>query len=263
MWVRNVSENMALKTIRWASPPGSLRLPEDIIHIWRVDLDPESPSMESLKAHLSSDELIRARRFYFKREHDRFIVCRGILRVILGKYLSIDPGQIRFSYGMFGKPALDMHVHESRLCFNVSHSNGLAIVAITWDRSIGIDIENNRPIPEAQDMADRFLSPGESKTLACYSENKKSEVFLRYWTRKEARIKAGGAGLFGRLNQADISLSQEALPEPTGMKNEDQRIPGWSLLDVFPDPDYLAALVVQGKELPLLFWEAASRKNNL
>ena len=82
------------------------QLSSDNIHIWYAELDQPDSHIEELAQTLSHDEFTRARRFHFERDRRRFTVGRGILRTIIGIYLDIDPGQLQFRYGPYGKPYL-------------------------------------------------------------------------------------------------------------------------------------------------------------
>jgi hypothetical protein len=93
---------------------------------------------------LSDDERSRADKFYFNRDRRRFIVARAGLRIILGRYLGIEPEQLRFHYNRYGKPSLSGHSGEDELRFNVSHSRDLALHAITREGNVGIDVEHLR-----------------------------------------------------------------------------------------------------------------------
>lgn len=128
----------------WRLPPVALFLASTDVHVWRAPLDLTDSDIQRLQCPLSSDEVQRARRFYFPRHRRRFTVTRGGLRRILSLYVGMEPKQLRFCYSAYGKPALVSTSSTVRLCFNVSHSHELALYAVTYDRAIGIDIEHPR-----------------------------------------------------------------------------------------------------------------------
>ncbi|MBV8883220.1 MAG: hypothetical protein JO235_04370, partial [Chroococcidiopsidaceae cyanobacterium CP_BM_RX_35] len=127
---------------KWEHPPPELTLLSKDIHVWRASLDQPISCVQQLAQTLCAEEGTRAERFYFEQDRQRFIVGRGLLRAILGRYLSVEPSQIQFHYGPRGKPALSLACGGSWLRFNLSHSQGLAVYAVTRDREIGIDIEH-------------------------------------------------------------------------------------------------------------------------
>jgi 4'-phosphopantetheinyl transferase len=133
-------------------------LRNDEIHIWYASLDKPVPWFRKL---LSSDEGKRTKRVQFDEHQKRFIVRLGILRTILGHYLSVNPSSIQFTYGKNGKPALADTFGRGTVHFNLSHSNGIALYAFTRDREIGVDIEHIRDISEVEQIVERFFSERE------------------------------------------------------------------------------------------------------
>lgn len=188
----------------WDKPPAGLTADE--VHVWHPELDPWVERVPWLTQILSPDERARAERFCFPRERQHFFVCRGLLRVILSRYLKLAPHQLRFSYGRWGKPALACHEPESRICFNLSHSHGAALYAVTRDRSVGVDLEQMRPLPDIEPLAKRFFSQREFAVIDSLSRAQKQVAFFKGWTRKEAYLKATGEGLSG-LEHVEISVA--------------------------------------------------------
>src|SRR4051812_19296975 len=129
----------------WCLPPVDLPLLREEIHVWRAALDLPTARVQSLQQTLSTDELGRAERFYFKKDRQHFIVARGLLRIILSRYLSIEPSQLHFCYSNYGKPALtNGFYHKNKLEFNLSHADGLVLYAVTYGRKVGVDLERIR-----------------------------------------------------------------------------------------------------------------------
>ena len=125
------------------SPAGSLQLTSSEVHVWCASLDVPPETAARLDATLTCDERNRSARFRFERDRQRFIVARGVLRDLLGRYLATPPGHLRFGYNPFGKPDLSPEF-GSRLTFNLSHSAGLALIAIAAGSSVGVDLEHIR-----------------------------------------------------------------------------------------------------------------------
>src|SRR5256885_10600957 len=105
------------------------------VHCWCVPLDVGPEVYTRLYRTLSPDERQRSARLIFERDHHRFIVARGVLRTLLGAALRIPAAAVRFEYNDFGKPALGLEY--GRLKFNLSHSHGLALIAIASDAQVG------------------------------------------------------------------------------------------------------------------------------
>jgi len=142
------------------SSAGSFQLTPDEVHSWCASLDVPPETSARLYATLTPDERTRSARFQFERDQQRFIVARGVLRDLLGRYLQIQPGKISFVYNAFGKPDLGPEF-ANRLKFNLSHSAGLALIAIATASDVGVDLEYIRAQSDYADIARRFFSAAE------------------------------------------------------------------------------------------------------
>ncbi|AOY82850.1 4'-phosphopantetheinyl transferase superfamily protein [Moorena producens JHB] len=234
----------------WLLPPTDLQLFNHDVHLWRAQLELSELLIEKLATTLSEDEQQRAERFYFERDRKHFIAGRGLLRQILGRYLGMNPRQVEFCYGKRGKPALKETCGGKRLRFNVSHSHGLILYAITQDQRIGVDLEYLRPMPDAEQLAQRFFSPQEYAVICSVSEEQKHKAFFQGWTSKEAYLKAIGEGLAG-LEQVEVSVNPA---EPTALlsiNKDPQAVYRWSIAGLTPAPGYFASLVVERKDWQL------------
>jgi 4'-phosphopantetheinyl transferase len=211
-----------------------------------------------LEELLASDEISRADRFRFDKHRRRFVVARGLLRVILGRYLDLEPGQLRFVYNDHGKPSLAPAPATRGLSFNLSHAHRLALVAVTQYRQLGIDLEHIRPIPEIEQITERILSPQEKEMFRALHGTDRLEVFFQYWTCKEAYIKAKGEGLSLPLDQFQIDqILGEAAPL-LSIPGDPQQGTRWFLRKLIPATGYVAALAVEGKGWKLAQWHYSS-----
>jgi 4'-phosphopantetheinyl transferase len=240
----------------WRLPPPTLQLDRDEVHIWRAFLDLPATTIRQLSGALSPDEQDRGNRFHFERDRLRFIAARGLLRTILSRYLApTGPDQLRFSYGAYGKPTLIQSAGDKSLHFSVSHSNGLALYGITYDREIGIDLEYLRSDMATETIAERFFASSEVAALRALSNEFQTEAFFNCWTRKEAYIKARGEGLSFPLHQFEVSLvpgEPAVLVRTQGDEGEASR---WSMQALSPGPGYVAAVTVQGHDWQLKTWQ--------
>ena len=149
----------------WFPPPEHLSLGSGAVHVWRASLDQSPSQIDRFRNTLDDDERSRADRFYFSRDRERFIVARGVLRAILGRYLNRAPEGLSFSYSIHGKPALVSESGADAIRFNLSHSHGTALYAVTRGREIGVDLEFIRCDLEAEQIAERFFSHSEIVAL--------------------------------------------------------------------------------------------------
>lgn len=245
---------MTIHHCPWPAAPAVPVLAGDEVHIWCAALDQPEAAYFPL---LSVDEQAKSRRFRFERDQRRFAVGRGILRIILGRYLNFPPEKLQFKYGEYGKPALDTNEFKSTLCFNLAHSEELALYALTSNLEIGIDLEKIHPIPAVQQLAEQFFSPLEKIELNALPLNEKLEAFFSAWTRKEAYLKARGDGLSYPLDQFSVSMASQKPARLLQAKEGAQELARWSLQSLTPAPGFIGALAVASLEWRLEQWKFA------
>src|SRR5690349_9941757 len=122
----------------WSKPPAQIALGGDEVHVWRVSLDQSQETIERFGRLLAADEQAKAGRFRFAKDRNQYSIGRGLLRVLLGRYLVCEPEQLRFRYSAYGKPSLDGV--QTGLRFNLSHSHQMALLAFTRSSDFGVDI---------------------------------------------------------------------------------------------------------------------------
>ena len=228
-----------------------IELLENNVHIWSTNLKLSSGQIEELSTILSPDEKERANKFYFERDKNRFIIARGTLRKILSHYLNIEPKKLQFTYSDRGKPYLT----NTAILFNLSHSQDLALYAITKINLIGIDLEYIRPMNDAKNLAKRFFSIREYNLISQLPPQKQQETFFKIWTCKEAYLKAKGDGLGGSLEKVEICLTPEKPVEFFSINGDIEEASHWYLYQFIPQPNYIAAVVVAEKNQKLSFWQ--------
>lgn len=203
------------------------------VQIWRAWLDQPQWFAERLLPTLSADECARARRCRSERDRTRFVAGRGMLRVLLSRLMNFAPERITFRYGGQGKPALADDCGGREIHFNVAHSRGLALYAISQGRRIGVDVEYADGTLACDHIAARFFSPRENKALGALPDNERRREFFRLWTCKEACLKARGDGISPDLAQL---LEADGVPS---------RVAPWIVEDVAAAPaGYVAAVAV-------------------
>nr|WP_242039720.1 4'-phosphopantetheinyl transferase HetI [Anabaena sphaerica] len=218
------------------------------VHIWKIDLKQPELQLESFQKTLSSDEFARAERFYFPEHRQRFIIGRGSLRTILGRYLGVEPSQVEFDYQQRGKPLLAAKFANSGLFFNLSHSQDLGLCGISYQRLIGVDLEYIRPMSDLENLAKRFFLTSEYEVIKLLSPQQQEQAFFRYWTCKEAYLKATGDGLV-QLEQIEVDLT------PT--KSAQLLVSGnWELRELIPADNFAAAVVVANNGSNFQFWQS-------
>jgi 4'-phosphopantetheinyl transferase len=225
----------------------------DEIHVWHAALDREEKVLGRLESSLSPEEKARADRFHFVNDRNRFVVARGLLRELLGKYLRQAPPDLEFSYGQHGKPSLSGRNASSGLCFNLSHSAGLVVYAIARERNLGIDVEHVRPESAGEDIAKRYFSVREVSELQTLPPEERVQGFFHCWTRKEAYLKATGMGLQIPLDSFAVSLMPGKPAQFLG--GVELR---WHLAAHDPAEGYVAAVVYDGAPCSLKYLSVES-----
>jgi 4'-phosphopantetheinyl transferase len=240
--------------LSWCVPSLKLTMPFNEVHVWRAVLDMSTAELERLARLLSPDEQVRARRFRFQKDQEHFIAARGILREILSRYLVRDAAQLLFGYGPFGKPGLAPGSGADGLCFSLSHSQGLALFAITRDREIGVDLEQIQTDFAWELVAGQFFSAREVGALRSLPAAMGCKAFFDYWTCREAYVKAKGDGLGHPLDDFESSLIRERPADLKCAGGRRQETCRWTIEKLDPGTGYAAALAVSGQGWQLRCW---------
>ena len=237
--------------------PSCFQLASDEVHSWCASLDVPPETSTRLYATLTPDERTRGARFQFERDQQRFIVARGVLRDLLGRYLQVEPGKISFVCNVFGKPDLGPEF-ANRLKFNLSHSAGLALIAIATASNVGVDLEYIRAQSDYADIARHFFSAAEVDHLSALPGHLYAEAFFSCWTKKEACLKACGEGLAIPLNSFSVPLTTDTAHTPVELSVASKDIVAarrWSLYTLRPAPGYAGALAIEGTGWRLRQWQ--------
>jgi 4'-phosphopantetheinyl transferase len=222
------------------------------IRVLRVDLGPRASHDADLAALpewqcLSENERIRGLRFVRLRDRRRFVICRGSLRMILGRLLNIRPDRVVFRSGPGGKPELaspEDHSGPRPPRFNVTHSDDLALIAMSLDRELGVDLERQRAIGEADRIVESYFTDAEKSQYVGLDRLAQGAAFLRGWTRKEAILKARGVGLAGLASHFETMFGITPLDPRFTLASPLPRVQEWWLWEAAPRDSYVAALAV-------------------
>lgn len=216
------------------------------IHVWIAPLTRSIDEIAEFKNTLTNDELKKEKSFHFERDRTQYIAGRGLTRRVLGNYLGIEAGQIKFNYGQNGKPFLAEKLNKSCIQFNLSHSNDIITIAVTIDKKIGADVEYIRPITELNSIVSLYFSDLDNKWFTNIPEDRRTDIFYTLWTRKEAYLKAIGQGLTQSLN---FSVLAHDFKKNGGiLENELAVVSGWTFFSFKPSKDYQISIAVQEKD---------------
>jgi 4'-phosphopantetheinyl transferase len=191
------------------------------------------------EATLDDEEQARSARFVRPRDRRRFVLTHVALRLFLARCLGMDPMAVRYENGIHGKPRLAPGLPS--LEFNLSHSGGLALLAVARDRPVGVDVERLRDVPDALTIADTHFSAAEREVLRSLPATEQRRAFVRCWTRKEAIVKAVGEGLSRALDSFDVDLAPGSTSALRRFDGRSGNVAGWSVRDLQAPTGYAAA----------------------
>jgi 4'-phosphopantetheinyl transferase len=226
----------------------ALRLHEHEVQLWLRSLDQLMGRRDELLRTLDGNELARANRYHFPQDRERFIVGRGLLRLLVGRYLGLEPAAVAFCYNAYGKPALAAELGQTGLQFNLSHAGDKLIFAFTRQRAVGVDIERVRANLNYEEIAMRFFSPAEQVALATLPTALRLEAFFDGWTRKEAYLKAQGQGLALPLDSFDVTITPGEPARLLATRPDAAEAGRWSMRALAVNNEYSAALVAAGQD---------------
>lgn len=203
---------------RWShwTPTGTVA--DHTVLVVAVDL-----TRQADEAVLDDEERARAARFHEDRHRRRFIAAHAALRRVLGACTGRSAERLRFDQGPQGKPGL---IDAGPWCFNLSHSDDLALIAVTRGREVGVDLERHRPGVAIHDLARRFFAPAEAAALAVLPVAQREAAFFTCWSRKEAVVKALGTGLHTPLDRFQVEVDPQ---RPARVLHQPAEWPAWTL----------------------------------
>jgi len=218
---------------------------KNTVDIWQGLISAEEQHCQCYFALLDEAEQAHAERITKPVLHRRYVEVHGRLRLLLADYLNEDPASIRIGKSEHGKPYL---IDQPQLAFNLSHSGSYLVLALGWDCQLGIDVERCKNRTTLAELVHKCLADEEAAYWHALPEAMKMREFYRFWTRKEAFVKATGRGLGLGVNRCVINPVHPVeflrVPEECGPAS------AWIVCDLDLGQDRCAALVVNNRELP-------------
>jgi len=240
--------------MKWHKTPVDLQLGINYIDVWWSRVDLPATVIRQYAGTLSQQEKQRAERFTFADKYDEYVVTRGLLRKALAHVLGEKPGAFEFEYTLSNKPYLPRKYDDKVISFNASHSHGQALVAISIDRNIGIDIECIRTGVEHEKLAQRFFSEAEYRALMQCPPEQRIYAFYATWTRKEAFVKAVGKGIAFGLSEFDVNIDPHQPPVMLATRWDPKDVSKWLVATIETESGYMATVVTDGPEFQLRLW---------
>ncbi len=218
-------------------------LPDNQVHVWHAHIKAWERVIKPLHDILDGEEQARASRFKFPAPRNQFVISRALLRQTLGCYLGIEGRDVRFSYTANSKPQLD---GNADLQFNLSHTEGVTVLAITSKRRVGVDVERIRENTEPLDLADRFFSRREVEWLRSQPASEHIPSFFNCWTAKESYIKAHGQGLSMSLGAFSVLPVAGSNRLQLRVDDDSEESDRWEMWRLDLGADIRAAIAVEG-----------------
>jgi 4'-phosphopantetheinyl transferase len=233
----------------WKDAGTAVALDKDTVHVWMFHMNTTPPGIKRFYPVLSDDEKQRSERFIHFMHRKRFIASQGFMRNVLSHYLDIEPQDIRYAKKHNGKPVLDAKVHHADLHFNLSHSSHFAMLAVSRNLEVGMDVEYMDRKNQWQKLIKRFFTEPEQQAIFALPQEQQQRAFFQVWTRKEAHMKVTGQGLHLAPTQFTVSVPPQS-PQLLAVNNlEETELSRWHMYDIsLPESarTYCACLSVEG-----------------
>ena len=239
----------------WRGPHENVCMPGDSVHLWCQALDAATPFNHTFFPVLSEQERRRARAFYFASDRMHFVASHGLLRYVLGAYLECRPEALHFDSGPYGKPFVRQSGARS-LEFNLSHSRGMMLLAISQGDPVGVDIEGLRPDTSLLSIAEQNFQAHEFQCLKALPNRLRRDAFFRCWTYKESVMKYCGDGLQRPMHTIPVP-KRYMEGEYTWHASSVNGIP-IIVKHLHPAPNYMGALAARRAILRIEHWSWSS-----
>ncbi|MDB5597296.1 MAG: 4-phosphopantetheinyl transferase [Hyphomicrobiales bacterium] len=212
------------------------------VQVWLLPLNGPPVALARLMETLDPEEQARAERLGRRVDQQAFVAAHGLTRLLLARALGAEPAELRFQTGPHGKPRLS---GRTMPWFNLAHSGEWALLAISPDAEVGVDLEEMRDLPDLENVATAHFAPGELAALARLDPALRRDAFYACWTRKEAHVKALGLGLLAELDRFEVSLDPGAAPAVLSIDGSAKAAEGWQLCAFQPVAGFWACVAIE------------------
>jgi 4'-phosphopantetheinyl transferase len=232
---------LSLRSTRTARPA--------IVDVWAFLLTGTTETLTQFRQCLSEDERARAVRFMFDRHRTEHILSHGLLRHVLASYCGISPEALQFGAREYGKPVLTHpDAASTSLSFNLTHSGGRALIAVTRGREVGIDLEKERVNIEALSIARSYFFGAELEAIRNAPVTHRAVEFFRYWSAKEAVIKGEGLGLHVPLDRFHVRFAPDHSMAHVESFDEARIARDWIVRPLPCESGWSAAVAARGED---------------
>ena len=238
----------------WEMPPQDYALPVCGIDLWRLPLDIEGSRLETFEAWLDSAESARSSRFLSAEKRHRWIAAHGQMRLILGRYVDVAPDAVVFDYPESGKPEVAEPNRTLKTHFNLSHSDGMALLAVSRFE-VGVDIEHIRTGKDVIRLGRAVLTARDLDLLRRLPATRRALLFYMHWTLRETFAKARGEGVASLLrNPTPMAVHGSFVRMEEPLSTDAQT---WFARLLMPDSGYVGAVAARGCNWEVRCYQAA------
>lgn len=183
------------------------------VHVWHVLADGIAghEAHQALHPLLSGDERRRMNDLRHERDRMLYLLSRGLMRSVLASYVGCACGDLQFTANPFGKPILRTEGGPPAVNFNLTHSRGAVVLALSRERDVGVDIEEHQRRVDYLGLAQRYFADLEARYLESLDDPHRGAAFFALWTLKEAYVKGIGRGLTFPLDAFAFELDVNRL----------------------------------------------------
>ena len=215
----------------------------DLWYVFSEKID-DPHLFDEYRRRLPRDEMEQEQRFVFEKSRLQFLLSRVLVRSVLSYYAGNDLRAWEFARNAYGKPSVATPAGLP-LEFNLSHTAGLVVCAVSLGRDVGVDVEDLKAASDNLHLARRYFAAAETAALEALPPEEQPDAFLRFWTLKEAFIKARGMGLSIPLSDFAFSLYRDR-PPAISLKLHDREDPSdWQFASLALDSRYQLAVAVR------------------
>jgi 4'-phosphopantetheinyl transferase len=230
----------------------ALRVAARSVDVWAFNLRTSPECLEQCRQTLCPSEIARANRFVHALSRDNFVVAHGVLRHVLARYSGARPGDLKFSADPNGKPALAATDSvNSPVSFNLTHSQGRALIAVGDGRAVGIDLEKIKADVKAVPIAQRYFARAELAAIEAAPASLQAETFFRYWVAKEALLKGQGLGLRFPIDEFEVQFDERTLRARIGIRAPSRLSGDWTLQMLPVESGWVGAVALRGTDWSL------------
>ena len=252
-------ELTALPPPALAERTGPLKVRPGVVHVWALALEGPEDCIAWCRQRLTDDERARADRFFFERHRNEYVIAHGLLRHLLARYCDTDPLELAFDSGPSGKPILRTQpAGKPPVSFNLSHSHGRALLAVSDGRDVGIDIEWIDRRTDVLALARRYFFGSERREIENAPPHATRETFFRYWVAKEAVLKAQGVGLRFPLSLFEIRFAADGRTATVASSDPSRLSPDWTVRMLTCEPGWMGAVAAAGEDWQVEIMSGAS-----